>query len=247
MPNLRPLFPIFFATLLSACGGGGDEHDPTATKSSIRWGGETLDFGAARVGSTTVRTMDVVNTSGVPANFTSFGNLPAGVTAQGCADIASGAMCSVTFTFRPTTVDSLNGYAVVPGSDPAQALRIQARGLEAGLQALSLVNQQGRTSWTGVLSFKDVYQGSWVLRDFLAAGTLGTNQGTCSITLEGAVPTELAGRSIEIGAWVFRFNASGVVRTSGSTTTTTFTQPFLEHACYTIWTSDPGYSRVIMY
>ncbi len=206
-----------------------------------------LDFGAASVGSTTVRTMDVVNTGGGPANFAGFESLPAGVTAEGCASVAAGVTCTVTFTFRPSTLESVSGLAVVDGSDPSQALRVQARGVEAGLQALTLVREPWTAGWTGVLSFKDAYQVARVLREFRAVGTPGTNNGTCSITLEGAFPTQLAGRNLEIGAWVFRFPATGVVSTSGATTTTTFVQPFLERACYTIVTGDPGYSRVTMY
>jgi hypothetical protein len=116
-----------------------------------RWGVSTLDLGSASLsGTANTATATLYNDGGLAGNWTALNNLGSGVTANasGCASVAPGASCTVTFTFKPTTIGSVSLTGITPTSSASRAvntLAITAAGVQRILALSPAVG--GKSTW----------------------------------------------------------------------------------------------------
>lgn len=239
MKSTRILAASLLALLLAACGGGGGSDDSTSSQADPQWDTRAMDFGTTSVGSTTVRTAGLTNLSDEALDFSKFSNLPAGVTASGCASVAPGKKCTVTFTYKPTEVGSNSQLMSPVGDFPDSTLVVRVRSVEAALQAVSLYIEGQTTRWHGALPIAGPNGLQLTVKEIRV-----DNDASCSISLDGVYLTEFAGKVFQVGPMVFVVPPQGELSTAGNVSTTTFTQPAGQGTCYLITRPDPGYADV---
>ena len=251
--TFRPLFICGGLTLslaLTACGGG--SFEPTSTSSweavspevppVIRrsWDRHTLEFGTASVGSTSIREVVLTNIGSQFRDYSKFIGLPAGVSAKGCTNVAPDASCTVVFSYTPQDIGEVAGTVNAVGDLDSETMWVEATAVDASLQTLTrFMSDSGDVFWTGALNIRDNNQVLTVLKDVRITRSEDGRSDTCSVTVQGSYPTELAGRLFQFGATAFYLPAEGKVSTVDNETSTTFEQPYLTMdahmpKCYTI-------------
>ena len=114
------------------------------------WAQTTLDFGAVTIGESAVQTVSLQNAGGTTGgNWTALKNLSGAVSgdASGCVSVAPGASCTVTFSYRPTKLESVSLTGVATAGAPREdnTLTITGSGVQRVLALSPAVN--GRASW----------------------------------------------------------------------------------------------------
>lgn len=242
------LLPIITSLTLAACGGGGGSSSNAPGQAEATWSGTgPINFGRASVGSTTVLAIEVTNTGTAAGDFSHFDGLPSGVTAEGCSSVAVGAKCSAKFSFSPTATGIVQGYVSPSGVASTVKALVRGEGV-AAVQALTMHGgNPGTNYWSGSLSVQSPTGFPLVLRDIRTVVAADGSE-SCSVTFQGSYPTELAGKHLEVGLLAFTIPAEGTVSTAGNVTTTTFTQPVRDFACWYIpYSTEVTYLEVKMY
>ena len=139
------------ATYRSKSGQGTYTLNVAMAPAKPRWSVTTLSLGSASPsGTANTATATLYNDGGLAGNWTALSNLGSGVTADAsaCSNVAPSASCVVTFTFKPTTIGSVNLTGITPTSSASRAvntLTITAAGVQRILALSPAVG--GKSSW----------------------------------------------------------------------------------------------------